>query len=228
MEGKADVVYGSRFIGESHRVLYFWHSLANKFLTMLSNMFTNLNLTDMEVCYKVFRREVIQGITLKNDRFGFEPEVTAKIARFRLPTTDGTRGPRLQGLRNPRQLQRPELRGREAHHLERRRPGPVLHHPLRLLGLNGERTTPMPRVRLATFTLALALLLTGAAAHAQSPPKEDAPATAKPKAKTKTRREPPGFYMGRHVADVMSYQGAEWLVRTSVSRRSIPSRCSIP
>jgi glycosyltransferase involved in cell wall biosynthesis len=89
VEGKADVVYGSRFIGESHRVLFYWHSLANKFLTMLSNMFTNLNLTDMEVCYKVFRREVIQGIALKSDRFGFEPEVTAKIARFTVPPLDG-------------------------------------------------------------------------------------------------------------------------------------------
>jgi glycosyltransferase involved in cell wall biosynthesis len=89
VEGKADVVYGSRFIGERHRVLFFWHSLANKFLTTLSNVFTNLNLTDMEVCYKVFRREVIQGITLKSDRFGFEPEVTAKVARFMMPSTDG-------------------------------------------------------------------------------------------------------------------------------------------
>jgi glycosyltransferase involved in cell wall biosynthesis len=89
IEGKADVVYGSRFIGESHRVLYFWHSMANKFLTWLSNVFTNLNLTDMEVCYKVFRREVIQGITLKSHRFGFEPEVTAKVARFHLPPVDG-------------------------------------------------------------------------------------------------------------------------------------------
>jgi glycosyltransferase involved in cell wall biosynthesis len=85
LDDLADVVYGSRFIGETHRVLYFWHSLANKFLTLLSNMFTNLNLTDMEVCYKVFRREVIQGIELKSDRFGFEPEVTAKVARFTLP-----------------------------------------------------------------------------------------------------------------------------------------------
>lgn len=89
VEGKADVVYGSRFIGEKHRVLYYWHSLANKFLTHLSNMFTNLNLTDMEVCYKVFRREVIQGITLKSNRFGFEPEVTAKVARFRMPAIEG-------------------------------------------------------------------------------------------------------------------------------------------
>ncbi|MBV8487663.1 MAG: glycosyltransferase family 2 protein, partial [Planctomycetaceae bacterium] len=84
IDNRADVVFGSRFIGESHRVLYFWHSVANKGLTLLSNMFTNLNLTDMEVCYKLFRREVIQGITLKSDRFGFEPEVTAKVARFQL------------------------------------------------------------------------------------------------------------------------------------------------
>jgi glycosyltransferase involved in cell wall biosynthesis len=89
VEDLADVVFGSRFIGETHRVLYFWHSLANKGLTLLSNMFTNLNLTDMEVCYKVFRREVIQGITLKSDRFGFEPEVTAKVARFTFPSESG-------------------------------------------------------------------------------------------------------------------------------------------
>jgi hypothetical protein len=69
--------------------LYFWHSQANKFLTLLSNAFTNLNLTDMEVCYKVFRREVIQAISLKSDRFGFEPEVTAKVARFTFPPKDG-------------------------------------------------------------------------------------------------------------------------------------------
>ena len=81
LEGKADVVFGSRFIGEAHRVLYFWHSLANWMLTTTSNMFTNLNLTDMETCYKVFRREVIQGVNLKSNRFGFEPEVTAKIAK---------------------------------------------------------------------------------------------------------------------------------------------------
>jgi hypothetical protein len=80
---KADVVYGSRFIGEPHRVLYFWHTLGNKFLTAFSNMFTNLNLTDMEVCYKVFRKSVLERITLKCDRFGFEPEITAKIAKMR-------------------------------------------------------------------------------------------------------------------------------------------------
>jgi len=80
-DGQADVVFGSRFIGgESHRVLYFWHSVGNRVLTLLSNIFTNLNLTDMETCYKVFRREVIQSLTLQEDRFGFEPEVTAKLA----------------------------------------------------------------------------------------------------------------------------------------------------
>ena len=86
----ADVVYGSRFAGgETHRVLYFWHSVGNRFLTLLSNMMSNLNLTDMEVCYKVFRREIIQSIELKENRFGFEPEVTARLARFRKP--DGSR-----------------------------------------------------------------------------------------------------------------------------------------
>ncbi len=80
--GRADVVYGSRFVGgSSHRVLYYWHSLGNRFLTTLSNMLTNLNLTDMETCYKVFRREVIQSITIEEDRFGFEPEITAKVAK---------------------------------------------------------------------------------------------------------------------------------------------------
>lgn len=81
LDGKADVVYGSRFIGgSSHRVLYFWHSLGNRFLTFLSNMFTNLNLTDMEVCYKVFKKSILDQIKLTEDRFGFEPEFTAKIA----------------------------------------------------------------------------------------------------------------------------------------------------
>lgn len=83
VEGKADVVYGSRFIGEPHRVLYYWHTLGNKGLTSLSNMFTNLNLTDMEVCYKVFRAEVLKKITIRCNRFGFEPEITAKIAKQR-------------------------------------------------------------------------------------------------------------------------------------------------
>ena len=85
IEGRADVVFGSRFIGNDHRVLYFWHFIANKMLTMLSNMFTNLNLTDMETCYKVFRREVLADIQLKSNRFGFEPEITAKIAKKRGP-----------------------------------------------------------------------------------------------------------------------------------------------
>ena len=83
VEGKADVVYGSRFIGEPHRVLYYWHSMGNKFLTAFSNWFTNLNLTDMEVCYKVFRKPVLDRIAIKCDRFGFEPEITAKIAKMR-------------------------------------------------------------------------------------------------------------------------------------------------
>lgn len=82
LEGFADVVYGSRFMGgQPHRILFFWHSIGNKFLTFLSNIFTNLNLTDMETCYKLFRRELIQSLTLTEKRFGFEPEVTARIAR---------------------------------------------------------------------------------------------------------------------------------------------------
>ena len=81
LDGRADVVYGSRFIGGVHRVLFFWHSLGNRFLTMLSNLFTNLNLTDMEVCYKMFKTEVLEDIRIRSNRFGFEPEITAKIAR---------------------------------------------------------------------------------------------------------------------------------------------------
>ncbi|HAS36386.1 MAG TPA: glycosyl transferase [Flavobacteriales bacterium] len=83
VEGKADVVYGSRFMGgKPHRILFFWHSLGNRFLTMLSNMFTNLNLTDMETCYKLFNTEMVQSLKLREKRFGFEPEVTAKISRI--------------------------------------------------------------------------------------------------------------------------------------------------
>jgi glycosyltransferase involved in cell wall biosynthesis len=85
LDDRADVVFGSRFLsGRPHRVLYFWHSLGNKFLTLMSNMFTDLNLTDMETCYKCFRREVIQSITIEEDRFGFEPEITAKLAKSRV------------------------------------------------------------------------------------------------------------------------------------------------
>lgn len=84
--GRADVVFGSRFLGSGmHRVLYFWHSVGNRFLTLMSNMFTNLSLTDMETCYKVFRREVLEKITIEENRFGFEPEITAKIAKLRVP-----------------------------------------------------------------------------------------------------------------------------------------------
>ncbi|MBW1684961.1 MAG: glycosyltransferase family 2 protein [Deltaproteobacteria bacterium] len=83
VSGRADVVFGSRFVGgEPHRVLYFWHYVVNRFLTTLSNIFTNLNLTDMEVCYKVFRREILQEIRIEEDRFGFEPEITAKVAKL--------------------------------------------------------------------------------------------------------------------------------------------------
>ncbi|MEO7742915.1 MAG: glycosyltransferase family 2 protein [Usitatibacter sp.] len=82
LAGRADVVYGSRFMGaDAHRVLYFWHRVGNGFLTLLSNMMSNLNLTDMETCFKCFRREVIQAIEIEEDRFGFEPEITAKVAR---------------------------------------------------------------------------------------------------------------------------------------------------
>ena len=88
-DGRADIVYGSRFLGGPHRVLFFWHYLGNKFLTLLSNALTNLNLTDLETCYKVFRREVISGIQFKSNRFGFEPEFTAKVAKkgFRIYET---------------------------------------------------------------------------------------------------------------------------------------------
>jgi len=85
INGRADCVYGSRFVGtQSKRVLFYWHSLGNKFLTLISNMFTNINLTDMETCYKVFRAEVIKSIPLRSNRFGFEPEITAKIAKRKL------------------------------------------------------------------------------------------------------------------------------------------------
>jgi len=84
LNGNADVVYGSRFIGgKPHRILFFWHSIGNKILTTMSNMFTNLNLTDMETCYKLFRADIVKGLSLKEKRFGFEPEVTAKISRIK-------------------------------------------------------------------------------------------------------------------------------------------------
>ena len=84
INGDADVVYGSRFIGgKPHRILFFWHTIGNKFLTNFSNMLTNLNLTDMETCYKMFKTEIVQGIKLKENRFGFEPEITAKISRIK-------------------------------------------------------------------------------------------------------------------------------------------------
>jgi glycosyltransferase involved in cell wall biosynthesis len=84
LSGKADVVFGTRFAGGAHRVLYYWHFVGNRLLTMLSNMATNLNLTDMETCYKVFRREIIQKVTIEENRFGFEPEITAKVSKMEL------------------------------------------------------------------------------------------------------------------------------------------------
>ena len=85
IDGRADVVYGSRFVGDApHRVLFFWHYMGNRFLTLLSNMCTNLNLTDMETCYKAFRREIIQQVNIRENRFGFEPEITAKVARMKV------------------------------------------------------------------------------------------------------------------------------------------------
>jgi len=84
IDGHAEVVYGSRFMGgNAHRILFFWHTIGNKFLTFLSNMFSNLNLTDMETCYKLFRTDIIQSLTLKEKRFGFEPEVTAKVSKIK-------------------------------------------------------------------------------------------------------------------------------------------------
>jgi glycosyltransferase involved in cell wall biosynthesis len=83
LDGRADVVYGSRFLGGPHRVLFFWHSVGNRLLTSFSNMVSNLNLTDMETCYKVFRREVLQKIRLRSERFGFEPEITIKVAKLK-------------------------------------------------------------------------------------------------------------------------------------------------
>jgi glycosyltransferase involved in cell wall biosynthesis len=84
LEGRADVVYGSRFLGETRRILFFWHYVANSMLTLLSNIFTNLNMSDMETCYKVFTRKCLDGVVLREDRFGFEPEITAKLARKKL------------------------------------------------------------------------------------------------------------------------------------------------
>ena len=119
VEDKADVVYGSRFLGDHpHRVLYFWHYLGNKLLTTLSNCFTNLNLTDMETCYKVCKREVLDSIgpTLKQNRFGIEPELTAKIARRRYRVFELSIS-----------YSGPHLRGRQTHRLEGRVQGPVVH-----------------------------------------------------------------------------------------------------
>ena len=117
LEDRADVVYGSRFAGgESHRVLYFWHYLGNRALTLMSNAFTNLNLSDMETCYKVFRREILQQVQVEEDRFGFEPEVTGKVAALRCRIYE-------VGI----SYSRPDLRGRQEDRLEGRRPRHLVH-----------------------------------------------------------------------------------------------------
>ena len=115
------MVYGSRFAGgESHRVLYFWHTVGNKLLTLTSNMVTNLNLTDMETCYKAFRTDVLRQVEIEEDRFGFEPEITAKLARLRRPL-----------LRGRHLLRRPDLRRGQEDRVAGRRVGLRVHRPLR-------------------------------------------------------------------------------------------------
>ena len=134
--GLADVVYGTRFAGGgAHRVLFFWHSMGNRMLTLLSNMLTNLNLSDMEVGYKVFRAEALKGIELKS-----------QALRLRAGDHGEAREERLPLLRSADFLPRPNLRGREKNHLERRPRGIVLHDPFSLRGLTAAALyTPMPR-----------------------------------------------------------------------------------
>ena len=237
VDDQADVVFGSRFIGDSHRVLYFWHSLANKWLTLLSNMFTNLNLTDMEVCYKVFRREVIQGIALKSDRFGFEPEITAKVARFKIPGRSGERPRPCRIYESPRGL--------------------IMAEPIEREKRSGSRTASrhfiasfashlliesasVNKISLASLIVAAVFVASGPSLFAQaaapvqqgnaqeSQPSADEKtaqdldkSNPNPKAKSKgtgakktaARRDPPGLYMGRQIADVMSWEGVDWLFR---------------
>ena len=129
LENRADVVFGSRFIGDHHRVLYYWHSIANKGLTTLSNIFTNLNLTDMETCYKVFRREVLQG---------HQPQVGPLRLRAGNHGQDREEEkPGLAHLRNPHQLLGANLRGRQEDRPERRLQRPILHYSLLVEGLIG-------------------------------------------------------------------------------------------
>ncbi len=241
VEDQADVVFGSRFIGETHRVLYFWHSLANKFLTLLSNMFTNLNLTDMEVCYKVFRREVIQGISSRATGSASSrksrPRSRGSSSRR---TTAGRRA--VPDLRDSGVVSRPDLRRRQADRDQGRLPGPLLHPPLRhrrlTAGASHERERPAieeaswrpwrssrrwrsppsgssvrrPRQEPAPGRSPDTTGRPGRPAKAKSP-KAKAKARTKARAKGRVRRDPPGFYMGRPIADVMSWQGADWLFR---------------
>ena len=128
VQDKADVVYGSRFMGgRPHRVLYFWHSIGNRMLTLLSNALTDLNLTDMETCYKAFRRDVIQSMHLEERRFGFEPEVTVKVAKRKTACVRG---------RN--QLLRPHIRGRQEDRMERRRARCLVPAEVRAYRTEGE------------------------------------------------------------------------------------------
>ena len=121
LAGEADAVFGSRFRGGPHRVLFFWHSVGNRFLTLLSNMLTDLNLTDMETCYKMIRRDLLDTLPLSANRFGFEPEVTARLAQAQAPD-----------LRVSDQLPRPVLRRGKEDRMEGRRVGPLVHLPLEL------------------------------------------------------------------------------------------------
>ena len=114
------MTFGSRFIGTPRRALFFWHTMMNNVLTLLSNMLNDLNITDMETCYKVFRPEVIKAITIEENRFGIEPELTAKVAKMQPPH-----------LRGPGQLPRPHLRRGQEDRLEGRRPRPLLHRQVR-------------------------------------------------------------------------------------------------
>ena len=204
-------------------------------------MFTNLNLTDMEVCYKVFRREVIQGITLKSDRFGFEPEVTAKVARFSFPGRERPAAAPVPDLRDSRVVPRPDLPRRQEDRPQGRFPGTVLHPPLRVRRL---RTMPCPgsawrttiepggaRSRLTSLAICRscdrlpASRLRPSRTGGQQPaapararqdpddPKSKPKAKTEPPSKAEARRDPPGFYMGRQIADVMSWEGVDWLFR---------------
>ena len=252
VEDQADVVFGSRFIGETHRVLYFWHSLANKFLTLLSNMFTNLNLTDMEVCYKVFRREVIQGISSRATGSASSPRSRPRWRGSQFPAATASPGA-VPDLRDPGQLPRPDLPRRQEDRHQGRLPGPLLHPPLRLRRLTAgaidERvrpTTDEDRRRPSRRWRRLCSPPSGSSAR--SPPRnrprqaaaptgngKDDPAKAPPrpkaKAKVKRRRPPRPARLLHGPADRRRHVLAGCrlaLPRDPRSRKSSPRRCSTP